>query len=170
MMGHISKGGNGKGGIRSFLPVHCSPRGRTGKRTVSQMRHPLFVEGRPNCARQSLATALSAPRVAATLYCDPGRHANVVTPCLLTPCLNVPYVASSCTHSCKLNIRGAPSTVKNLMTSSGCSMEDASFNKGSGAVQTGGPKWGRKWPKNGFKFGLTWNMGEICPENGKFHF
>ena len=23
-------------------------------------------------------------------YCDPGRHANVVTHCLLTPCLNVP--------------------------------------------------------------------------------
>ena len=27
---------------------------------------------------------------AATSYCDPGRHANVITPCLLTPCLNVP--------------------------------------------------------------------------------
>ena len=34
--------------------------------------------------------ALSAPRVAATAYCDPGRHANVITPCLLTPCLKVP--------------------------------------------------------------------------------
>ena len=57
------------------------------------MRHPLLVEGRPNCARQSLATVastLSAPRVAATSCCDPGRHANVITPCLLTPCLNVP--------------------------------------------------------------------------------
>ena len=54
------------------------------------MRHPLLVEGRPNCARQSLASTLSAPRVAATSYCDPGRHANVITPCLLTPCLNVP--------------------------------------------------------------------------------
>ena len=43
-------------------------------------------EGRPNCARQSLASTLSAPRVAATSYCDPGRHANVVTPCVLTPC------------------------------------------------------------------------------------
>ena len=51
------------------------------------MRHPLLVEGRPNCARQSLASALSAPRVAATSYCHPGRHANVITPCLLTPCL-----------------------------------------------------------------------------------
>ena len=55
------------------------------------MRHPLLVEGRPNCARQSLASTLSAPRVAATWYCDPGRHANVITPCSLTPCLNVPY-------------------------------------------------------------------------------
>ena len=32
-----------------------SPCGRTGNRTVTQMRHPLLVEGRPNCARQSLA-------------------------------------------------------------------------------------------------------------------
>ena len=47
-------------------------------------------EGRPNCARQSLASTLSAPRVAATSYCDPSRHANVVTPCLRTPHLNVP--------------------------------------------------------------------------------
>ena len=35
-----------------------------------------------------LPVTLSAPRVAATSYCDPGRHANVITPCLLTPCLN----------------------------------------------------------------------------------
>ena len=67
-----------------------SPRGRTGNRTVTQMRHPLLVEGRPDCARQSLASTLLAPRVAATSYCDPSRHANVITPCLLTPCLNVP--------------------------------------------------------------------------------
>ena len=62
-----------------------SPRRRALNRTVTQMRHPLLLEGRPNCARQSLASTLSAPRVAATLYCDPGRHANVVTPCLLSP-------------------------------------------------------------------------------------
>ena len=68
----------------------ASPRCRTGNRTVTQMRHPLIVEGQPNCARQSLASTLSAPRVAATPYCDPARHANVITPCLLTPCLNVP--------------------------------------------------------------------------------
>ena len=68
-----------------------SLRGRTGNRTVTQMQHPFLVEGRPKCARQSLASTLSAPRIAATPYCDPGRHANVITPCLLTPCLNVPY-------------------------------------------------------------------------------
>ena len=62
-----------------------SPRGRTGNRTVTQMRHPLLVEGRPNSARQSLASTVSAPRVAATSYCSHGRHANVITLCLLTP-------------------------------------------------------------------------------------
>ena len=55
------------------------------------MRHPLLVEGRPKCARQSLASTLSAPRIAATSYCDPGRHANVITSCLLTPCLHVQF-------------------------------------------------------------------------------
>ena len=49
-------------------------------------RHPLLVEGRPNCARQSLATLA----VAATSYWHPGRHANVVTPCLFSPCLSRP--------------------------------------------------------------------------------
>ena len=66
------------------------------------MRHPLLVEGRPNCARQSLASTVSAPHVAETSCCDPGRHANVITPCLLTPCLNVPYC--SCL-SCLLRFR-----------------------------------------------------------------
>ena len=32
------------------------------------------------CARQSLASTLSACRVAASSYCHPGRHANVVQP------------------------------------------------------------------------------------------
>ena len=54
------------------------------------MQHPFLVEGRPICARQSLASPLSAPCVAATSYCHPGRHAHVVTACLLTPLLNVP--------------------------------------------------------------------------------
>ena len=48
-----------------------------------QMRHlKRLLEGRPNCARQSLASTLPAPRVAATSYCHPGRHTNVVTPCI----------------------------------------------------------------------------------------
>ena len=80
------KGGETERGVLAFACQYIvSPRGRTGNRTVTQTRHPLLVEGRPNCARQSLASALSAPRVAATSYCDPGRHADVVTPCLLTP-------------------------------------------------------------------------------------
>ena len=58
-----------------------SPRGRTGNRTVTQMRHPLLVEGRPNCARQSLASTLSAPHVAETSCCDPGRHAKSCGKC-----------------------------------------------------------------------------------------
>ena len=45
------------------------------------------VEGRPHCVRQSLASTLLALAVTATLYCHPGRHASVVTPCLFTPCL-----------------------------------------------------------------------------------
>ena len=84
------KGGNGKEGIRISCQYIVSPHGRTCNHTVTQMRHPLLVEGRPNCARQPLASTLSAPRVAATSYCHPGHHANVVTPCLLTPCLNLP--------------------------------------------------------------------------------
>ena len=36
---------------------------------------------------------LSVLVAAATSYCLPGRHANVVTPCLLTPCLNLPLMA-----------------------------------------------------------------------------
>ena len=39
--------------------------------------------GRDNRFQYSVAT----PRTPATSYCDPCRHANVVTPCLLTPCL-----------------------------------------------------------------------------------
>ena len=84
---------------RGVLAFSCqcivSPRGRTGNRTVTQMRRLILVEGRPNCTRQSLASTVSAPRVAATSYCDPGRHANVVTPCLLTPCLNVPNLSEA---------------------------------------------------------------------------
>ena len=57
-----------------------SPCGWTGNRTVTQMRHPLLVQGQPNCVQQSLASALSALRIAATSYCDPGRHAMLYIP------------------------------------------------------------------------------------------
>ena len=58
-------------GVFAFACQHIvSPRGRTGNRTVTQMRHPFFVEGRPKRAQQSLASTLSAPRVAATSYCN----------------------------------------------------------------------------------------------------
>ena len=87
---HISRGVTERRVFAFACQCTVSLGGRTGNRTVAQMRHPLLVEGRPNCARQSLASKLSAPRVAATSHCDPGRHANVVTPCLLTPCLNMP--------------------------------------------------------------------------------
>ena len=40
--------------------------------------------------RQSLASTVSARRIAASSYCHCGRHANVVTPCLFAPCLNLP--------------------------------------------------------------------------------
>ena len=83
------------------LPVHClSARSDRQPYTVTRMRHPLLVEGRRNCARQSLASTLSAPRVAVTSYCDSGRHANVVTPSLamLTPCLHVPNLRGVLLH------------------------------------------------------------------------
>ena len=44
------KGGNGKGGICIWLPVHCLSMW-TGNGTVAHMRHPLLVEERPKlCA------------------------------------------------------------------------------------------------------------------------
>ena len=89
-LGTFKRGVTERGVFAFACQYIVSPRSRTGNRTVTQMRHPLLVEGRPNCARQSLASTLSAPRVAATSHCDPGRHANVITPRLLTPCLSVP--------------------------------------------------------------------------------
>ena len=92
---HSKRGVTERGSIRICLPVHClAARSDRQPYCHTQMRHPLLVEGRPNCARQLLAGTLSAPHVAATSYCDPSRHANVITPCLLTPCLNVPYTSS----------------------------------------------------------------------------
>ena len=87
------KGGVAERGVFEFACQYIvSLRGRTGNRTVTQMRDPSLVEGRPKCVcvcvRQSLASTLSVPRVAATSYCDPGRHSHGITPCLLAPCLN----------------------------------------------------------------------------------
>ena len=70
-----------KGAYAFACQCIISPRGRTGSRTVTQMRDPLLVEARPNCAGQLLASTLSVLAVAATSYCHAGRHANVVTPC-----------------------------------------------------------------------------------------
>ena len=93
IFGPLSKSGVTEGGLFAFACQYSvTPHSRTRNRIVTQMRHPLLVEGLPNCARQSLASTISAPHVAATSYCHPGRHANVVTPCLLTPCSNVPYI------------------------------------------------------------------------------
>ena len=50
---------------------------------------PLLLTARPNCSQQSLAGTVSALVVATTSYCHPDRHANVITPCLPTPCLNL---------------------------------------------------------------------------------
>ena len=63
-IGHIYKGVTERGVFTFACQSIVSPRGRTGNRTVTQMRHPLLIEGRPNCARQSFASTLSAPRVA----------------------------------------------------------------------------------------------------------
>ena len=60
-----------------------SPRGRTSNRTVTQMRHILSL-------LKDDHIVYGTPRITATSYCDTGRPANVVTLCLLTPCLNMP--------------------------------------------------------------------------------
>ena len=101
---------NRKGGYSHFSCQYIvSPRGQTGNRTDTQMRHPLLVEGRPNCARESLASAVSAPRVAATSYCHRGRHANVVTPFCLFLFKNMPKMSSSPNV---LNLDGCCSSAK----------------------------------------------------------
>ena len=55
------KGGVTEGGVFAFAFQYW-----TGSCSVTQMRHPLLIEGRPNCARQLLASILLAPRAAAT--------------------------------------------------------------------------------------------------------
>ena len=95
MTEHTSNPRNGvteRWGIRICLPVHClsvRPDRQPYYHTNATSSPCNLVEERPNCVRQSLANTLSAHRVAATSYCRPGHHANVVTPCLLTLCLNM---------------------------------------------------------------------------------
>ena len=75
------------------------------------MQHPLLVEGRPN-------SMLSALAVAATSLCHPGRHTNVGTPCLLTPCLNLPDKEPHFNSLCWLSFLSWTSfCVDNVMTS-----------------------------------------------------
>ena len=102
----------GKNGVRNCLPVAClsvlsdrQPYCHTNATSIPCWRTTKFCAAiacqyivgasrrgdivlwcrSPRKCRQSLASTLSAPRVAATSYCDPGRHANVVTPCLNVP-------------------------------------------------------------------------------------
>ena len=78
------EGGDGKGDIRVCLPA--------GPATV--LSHncdiPSLPEGRPKRTRKSLASTVSVHCVPAASYCHPCRHANVVAPCLLSPCLDLP--------------------------------------------------------------------------------
>ena len=63
-----------------------STRPRTGNPTVTQMRHPLLVEGRPNCARQSLGRAGSDP-----LHVGPAGNHSCVFPCWVGVCGDAPF-------------------------------------------------------------------------------
>ena len=62
----------------------------SGPATVLSHKCCILVKARPKRTRQSLASTVSALAVAATSYYHPSCHANVVTPCLLTHCLNLP--------------------------------------------------------------------------------
>ena len=60
VLGTFNKRGVTERGIFAFACQYIvSPHGRTGNRTVTQMRHTLPVTGRPNCALQSLASILA---------------------------------------------------------------------------------------------------------------
>ena len=68
-MGFILGGGVGAEGAGMEVVVNFFCLGSKcplRNRTVTQMRHPLLAEGRPNCARRTLASTLSALAVAAT--------------------------------------------------------------------------------------------------------
>ena len=70
-----------------------SPRGRTGNRTVTQMRHPLFLKDDQIAHDNRLPVPQQCRRLASWRHhtvIPVATQKNVVTPCLLTPCLNVP--------------------------------------------------------------------------------
>ena len=82
--GRLKRGATDRG-IRICLPVHCisawpdrHPYCRT--HATSHLSQDDQISAR---ARESLASSVSVHRVAAAWYCHPGRHANVVSPCLL---------------------------------------------------------------------------------------
>ena len=78
-------------GVVAFARQYIvSTRDRTGNRTVTQMRHPLLVEGRPNSTRQSLASTLLALAVAATSYCHLRSPRECRYPLFAYPLLNLP--------------------------------------------------------------------------------
>ena len=84
------KGGDGRGGYSHLLASTLSLRAVGPATVVSHIVKcdilPPF-EGRPNCARQSLASTLSAPRVAATPCCDPVATQMSLPPVSAAVCL-----------------------------------------------------------------------------------
>ena len=64
----VQRSGTFNGGVmeRGVFAFACqyivSLRSQTGNRTLTQMRHPLLVQGRPDCTRQSLASTLQRRR------------------------------------------------------------------------------------------------------------
>ena len=83
------------GGVLWYrLEVYCSTFLTVWPATVLSHKcdiHSLLKDN--HIARDNrLPVHLSALAVVVTSYCHSGRHANDVTPCLLTPCLNLPDV------------------------------------------------------------------------------
>ena len=85
-VGHIKRGVTERGVFAFACQYIDSPRGLTGNRTVTQMQHPLSLWKEDQIVRrQSLASALSAPRVAV------GTHMSLPAVfAYITPFLNVP--------------------------------------------------------------------------------
>ena len=93
--GRLTRGVNGRGGY-SHLLASCtvSRHSQTGNHAVTQTQYKTPCCCR-NCARQSLASTVSARAVGAKSYLHPGHHANGITLCLLTLCLNLPNLSVS---------------------------------------------------------------------------